>query len=189
MRVNNGHGSRPQLLLAGERYQHLTVVLPRLPGERKVLCRCDCGELLAVWFNVLRRQRSCGCATSRAQRAQRIATFEHRFWSRVDRSAGCWEWQGARNGAGYGVVSRDGRDHGAHRVAWELTHGPIPDGLFALHHCDNPPCVRPEHLYLGTAGDNLRDTHARHPTYTATIAAVDKRKTRWYFAVGEGSGG
>ncbi len=67
---------------------------------------------------------------------------------------GCWEWGGARDQDGYGQT-RTGMDRvKAHRKVWELLHGPIPDGLYALHRCNNPPCCRPDHLYLGTALDN-----------------------------------
>jgi hypothetical protein len=84
--------------------------------------------------------------------------FEARFWAKVYRGAGCWEWAANRLKAGYGTfaVSRCNM-HLAHRVAWELTSGPIPEGLRVLHHCDNPCCVRPDHLFLGTAKDNTRD--------------------------------
>lgn len=90
-----------------------------------------------------------------------MASFIDEFlWARVDRTNadGCWEWRGNRNGAGYGLVSiRYGRAHRAHRVAWELIMGPIPDDMVICHRCDNPPCVRPEHLFLGTKKDNTQD--------------------------------
>lgn len=76
---------------------------------------------------------------------------------------GCWEWQGARFGSGYGQFYA-GRDSAgkrmnihAHRFAYELRHGAIPDGLHVLHHCDNPPCVNPDHLFVGTRSDNMQD--------------------------------
>jgi hypothetical protein len=83
---------------------------------------------------------------------------------RVDRSAGpdaCWPWQGGRKVKGYGRLMRDYKDLQSHRVAWEETFGPIPDGLQVLHHCDNPPCCNPAHLFLGTPGDNVRDMVAK----------------------------
>ena len=97
-----------------------------------------------------------------------------RFWRNVDRSNedGCWEWTGARtsspwtrryNFPGYGysfIGSRaDGTHKGipAHRLSWMVNIGPIPEGMIVCHHCDNPPCVRPDHLFLGTKGDNTRD--------------------------------
>lgn len=69
----------------------------------------------------------------------------------------CWEWEGSRYPSGYGAVKWNGRVIGAHRLAWIEAFGPIPDGLDVCHHCDNPPCVRPSHLFLGTRSDNMRD--------------------------------
>ena len=82
-----------------------------------------------------------------------------RFWSRVRRSDGCWEWIGVRTVKRYGRHTEPltGRKLRAHRLSWEIHFGPIPDGLCVLHHCDNPPCVRPDHLFLGTDKDNSVD--------------------------------
>lgn len=97
------------------------------------------------------------------KRHRRSIPIETRFWPRVAKlDSGCWEWQGARNHTGgYGVTCRDGKNIMAHRASWELHRGPVPPGLFVLHHCDNPPCVNPDHLYVGTKSDNGKDAFNR----------------------------
>lgn len=91
--------------------------------------------------------------------AKRTAA-ETRFWSKVALTESCWLWTGATTPFGHGTIwlgsSGEGRGY-AHRVSWELAHGPIPVDVCVLHHCDTPACVRPEHLFLGTQADNMRD--------------------------------
>ena len=82
---------------------------------------------------------------------------ENGFWARVRKSDGCWLWTGSSGPNRYGEVRLNGRRMGAHRMAWILAYGAIPDGISVLHHCDNPPCVRPDHLFLGTDNDNIQD--------------------------------
>ena len=83
--------------------------------------------------------------------------FEPYFWSLVQKGDGCWEWLGGCDSKGYGRVWRNGRRQGAHRVAYELTHGPIEKGKYACHHCDNKTCVKPDHIFIGTQKDNMQD--------------------------------
>lgn len=86
-------------------------------------------------------------------------TPEERFWAKVDRSApdGCWNWIASRNKKGYGHFCFDNRVYQAHRFCYAMHYGSIPDGMYICHHCDNPSCVRPEHLFLGTHEDNTKD--------------------------------
>jgi len=90
-------------------------------------------------------------------RRNRHATAEDRFWAKVIRSDHCWIWRGGCDKRGYGRFLFRGRVVVAARAAWELFVGPIPENLWILHRCDNPPCVNPAHLFLGTAADNVRD--------------------------------
>lgn len=88
-----------------------------------------------------------------------------RFWKRVDKSGpnGCWQWLGYRQKFGHGWLgSRYGL---AHRYAWKFLVGPLADAECLLHHCDNPPCVNPSHLYIGTRADNARDKMMRGRVY------------------------
>ena len=70
---------------------------------------------------------------------------------------GCWEWQGARVNGRYGQIGFDGKPLRVHRVVYEFCYGPIPEGLFVCHHCDNPPCCNPGHLFVGTPRQNYLD--------------------------------
>ena len=78
------------------------------------------------------------------------------FHSKITKTGGCWLWTGALNSGHYGAFFLK-KVHRAHRFSWELYNGPIPERMHVLHKCDNPPCVNPEHLFLGTAKDNTED--------------------------------
>ena len=104
-----------------------------------------------------------------------VASFDGRFWGKVAKRDGeeCWEWQGSRKGGGYGSIGIKGGTVAAHRASWVLTNGAIPDNLWVLHKCDNPPCVRPDHLFLGTRLDNVRDMCAKGRNACRELTAED----------------
>lgn len=94
----------------------------------------------------------------RVSTPRRGAPLEVRFWSKVKKTETCWEWTGATTPSGYGQIWNEGKAHLATRVSYELWAGkPWPIGLLACHHCDNPICVRPEHIFPGTVRDNNLD--------------------------------
>ena len=118
-------------------------------------------------------------------RFKRSTPLADRLWARVDRSGdGCWEWQGGKGTRGYGTLRMNGVTYSTHRLAWELSHGAIPSGLHVLHECDNPACCRPDHLFLGTARDNIHDClrkgrfHHGENTGGARLSEADVRVIR-----------
>ena len=102
-----------------------------------------------------------------------------RFFDKVKKSNGCWEWKAQKNKDGYGRFKLDGKVVYSHRVSWEMYNGTIPESMAVLHHCNNPGCVNPDHLFLGTHADNVADRVAKGRSATGSEngrAKLDEEK-------------
>jgi hypothetical protein len=125
----------------------------------------ECGRLFtrhkgygaAQWEAAKFCSSHCFGADHSRKTAERWPPLREQFETSFQRSEGCWEWQGTIDGYGYGVIDRARKRYRAHVLALEYDGRPVPKGMVACHHCDNPRCVRPSHLYVGTPKDNARD--------------------------------
>ena len=132
-------------------HQNRKPILP--PPE---FCACGCGQRLKKASQPSHQSRFISGHNNRQP-------VESRFWLRVNRQKPeeCWNWTAGAGSHGYGQLSVNGSVRMAHRLSWEIAHGPIPNELHVLHKCDNRLCVNPAHLFLGTNLDNIKDMVAK----------------------------
>lgn len=137
----------------------------------KLTCVCaQCGMTFARSPSRVAHGRGRYCSRECTDLARRISMGDG-FWTKVSKAGPvplyaarlgpCWVWTGNTNQWGYGVFARMGRRSMSHRFSWSLVNGPIPPRMVICHRCDNPPCVRPSHLFLGTQADNVADKIAK----------------------------
>lgn len=122
-------------------------------------CLCGCGKETPI---ATQNHAKRGWVKGQPMRfcwGHRISSTPQELFEKhvVKNAEGCWGWNGAKHGFGYGLVRYRRKTIRAHRISWEIANGPIPKGIHVLHHCDNPPCSNPSHLFLGTNRDNMLD--------------------------------
>ena len=153
--------------ITGQRFGKLLAIsrAERKSNVTMWLCRCDCGVEKPVYLTLLKNgeAKSCGCSrTPRIPYDVRI-----RDSCLINAETGCWNWHGNKDAGGYGraSVSQGSRAKklsiSSHRMSWIAFNGEIPYGMHVLHRCDNRACCNPDHLFLGTHQDNMRDMHAK----------------------------
>lgn len=132
------------------------------------VCKCECGSEKIVYGVSLRNgnSKSCGCLKSevlsekmKETRLKISGTEQERFIRsfKVNGLTGCWEWSSYRDKDGYGTISLNYKSVRAHRYSYEFHSGKSANGFLVCHSCDNPGCVNPDHLFIGSAKDNTHD--------------------------------
>ncbi len=158
-----GKGGRDDL--SGRKYGNLLVleyVKKNARNKTFWLCQCECGKTTVARSDALKdgSRTSCGC-----KKGPVPVPVKDRFWDKVSKQEGegCWEWQGPiePTKGGYGYLGSGNGHVLAHRASYEMAFGEIPNGQCVLHRCDNPKCVRPDHLFLGTRADNAKDRESK----------------------------
>jgi hypothetical protein len=181
--------------LCNKHYQRLRRTGTTSPGPLSP----ELGIKMCIVAGCGRKQRANSLCDMHHQRLRNTGTtgpgpkargsLEDRFWRKVEKTPECWIWQGKREKNQYGRIQAGGKGSpqiGAHRLSYEIHHGPIPDGHVVMHSCDNPRCVNPDHLSVGLPRDNTADMIAKGrkrvvaPLGTGNGKAVlDEQKVRY----------
>ena len=147
---------------------------PNLDNIPYGYCHCGCGQKTGIAKRAKRSRNGYVYRKGepfhfvKSHAGSNPRPLVRRFWEKVDKSGGdnaCWNWTAAKTAAGYGVLRMpDKTNQYAHRIAYEWSIGPIPKGCYLCHHCDNPTCVNPSHMFVGEQIDNMRDAATKGRT-------------------------
>lgn len=148
-------------------------ILSKLKAAENIKIREEARLLKADINEVMRIER---------RKARKLASRNKailKFWDNLDKTDLCWVWTGIRNKAGYGLIYVGSDTITTHRFSYEIHYGSIPKGMFICHRCDNPACVRPDHLFMGTPRDNFMDALNKKRIKPLTRDMADKYDLDW----------